>query len=117
MGRILVLDNMADAAQLVKRVLETAGHEVVAFTEEDKAIRYIESQAVDLAILDPGSGRGNGLAAVVTLRNLLPEMPIMILTGAPTVETARKANELGISDYRTKPMDNEELLDTVTSLL
>jgi len=117
MGSILVLDKVADAARLVKRVLEAAGHEVFAFSKEIEALRFLEEHEVDLAILDPPLRQGNRQDALKTIRNRLPAMPVMILTGSPTIKTAREAKAMGVEYYHTKPMENEDLLETVTSLL
>ena len=52
MAKILVLDDVFDAVNLVRRVLEAAGHEVFGFTDEKEALGFIKKNPVDLAILD-----------------------------------------------------------------
>ena len=52
MGRILVLDDILDASVMIKRILERKGHQVVVFTDEEEALAYLRSSAVDVAILD-----------------------------------------------------------------
>ena len=52
MAKVLVLDDMLDAVNLMKSVLNATGHEVVGFTEEEEALNYARPNPVDLAILD-----------------------------------------------------------------
>jgi PleD family two-component response regulator len=50
MAKILVLDDVLDAAILIKRILQKKGHLVFPFTEEEKALEYLQSNTIDLAI-------------------------------------------------------------------
>jgi CheY-like chemotaxis protein len=52
MAKVLVLDDVQDAVNLMKRILKATGHEFVGFTEEEEALNYARSNPVDLAILD-----------------------------------------------------------------
>jgi len=52
MAKVLVLDDVLDAVNLMKRILKATGHEVVGFTEEEEALNYARTNPVDLAILD-----------------------------------------------------------------
>jgi DNA-binding response OmpR family regulator len=52
MAKVLVLDDVLDAVNLIKRILKATGHEVVGFTEEEEALNYARTNPVDLAILD-----------------------------------------------------------------
>ena len=52
MAHILVLDDMLDAGNLLKRILKISGHDVAVFTEEEEALDYARSNAISLAILD-----------------------------------------------------------------
>ncbi len=52
MANILALDDVSDAANLIKRILEKKGHKVFPFTEEEDAIAFVKSDKIDLAILD-----------------------------------------------------------------
>ena len=52
MAQILVLDDMLDAVNLIKRILQKEGHEVIGFTEEEEVLNYMRTHPIDLAILD-----------------------------------------------------------------
>ena len=51
MAKVLVLDDVFDAVNLIKRILELAGHDVAGFTEEEDALDFVKRNPVDLAIL------------------------------------------------------------------
>ncbi|THB71366.1 MAG: response regulator [Desulfovibrio sp.] len=117
MAYILVLDDVEDAGLLIKRILERAGHEVAAFTEEEDAITHAELNMVDLAILDINLKKMTGVEVLEQLKKHSPKMKAIMLTGYPTMETAKDALHLGASDYCVKPIDKEELEEKVEEVL
>ncbi len=117
MAKILVLDDVSDAVNLVRRILEEAGHTVFPFTEEDKALLFAAENPVDLAILDINLKKMSGVEVLAELKHLSPTTRAIILTGCPTVETAQASFQLGAAEYCVKPIDNEDLEKKVTRLL
>jgi len=117
MARVLVLDDVFDAVNLVKRVLEAAGHEVVGFTDEDDALGFIKENQVDLAILDIKLKHRTGVDILAEIKKIAPAMRAIVLTAYPTVETTQASFKLGASEYCTKPIDNEMLEKTVARVL
>jgi YesN/AraC family two-component response regulator len=59
----------------------------------------------------------DGLEVLARLKENDPSICAIVLTGYPTEETARKALQLGASEYCVKPMDNEELENKVAAVL
>jgi DNA-binding NtrC family response regulator len=117
MAKILVLDDVLDAVNLVRRVLEAAGHEVFGFTDEKDALGFIKTNQVDLAILDIKLKQKTGVEVLAEIKNTAPATRAIMLTGYPTVETTRESIGLGASEYCVKPIDNEELAATVARVL
>ena len=117
MSKILVLDDVLDAGNLVKRILQKKGHEVFVFTEEEDALNHARSSAVDLAILDIKLKKMNGVEVLEELKKILPDMRAIMLTGYPTMETARESLKLGASEYCVKPIDKDELEEKVAGVL
>jgi ActR/RegA family two-component response regulator len=95
MAAILVLDDEPDAVVLIQRVLKRKGHEVFVFTEEEQAIAFVRSRPVDLAILDIKLKKMSGIEVLEALKKINPAMHAMMLTGFPTLETAKRAVSLG----------------------
>lgn len=117
MATILVLDDEPDAAVLIQRVLKRKGHQVSVFTEEHEAITFARSCPVDLAILDIKLKQMSGIEVLEKLKEINPAMHAMMLTGFPTLETAKKAVSLGADKYCVKPIEIDELERSVASIL
>jgi DNA-binding NtrC family response regulator len=117
MAEILVLDDVLDAAVLIEKILTKKGHTVYTFTQEERAIRFAGKIAVDLAILDIKLQTMSGIQVLAQLKQIQPEMRVIMLTGFPTVETAREAVSLGADEYFVKPIDRQELEEKVEKVL
>ena len=117
MANILVLDDVLDAVILIRKILTKQGHTVHTFTEEEEAIGYVEKNQVDLAILDIKLKKMSGIQVLEQLKKISPEMKVIMLTGYPTIETAREAIELGAGEYCVKPIDKTELEEKVAEVL
>jgi DNA-binding NtrC family response regulator len=117
MANILVLDDEQDACNLVKRIVEGMKHSTVAFTEEQEAIDYAKGNPVDLAILDLKLKKMSGVDVLEKLKESNPNIKALLLTGYPTVETAKKAVTLGVHAYLTKPIDVDDLEKGISSAL
>lgn len=87
------------------------------FDEEEETLRYVKEHAVDLAILDIKLKKLTGIEVLEELKKIRPEIRVIMLTGYPTIETARQAVDLGAMDYCVKPIDKEELEEKVAHVL
>lgn len=117
MARILVLDDVSDSVNLIKRILERKGHEVFGFTEEEEALNHVRARETDLAILDIKLKKMSGVEVLEELKKLAPAIRAIMLTGYPTIETAQASLKLGANEYCVKPIDKEELEEKVASVL
>ena len=117
MANILALDDVPDAARLIKRILEPQGHNVMVFTEEEDALAYARKHDVDLAVLDIKLKKMTGVEVLGQLKQIHPGVKAIMLTGYPTMETAQEALKLGAGDYCVKPIDVDDLEEKVNALL
>lgn len=117
MNQILVLDDVLDAGVMIKRILERKGHQVTVFTDEEEALAFVRSHPVDVAILDIRLKKMSGIDVLEELKAISPKTRVIMLTGYPTLETARQAQEWGAFDYCIKPIDKDELEEKVASAL
>ncbi len=117
MAEILVLDDVLDATVLVGKILSKKGHTVHTFTEEEAAIEFAKNKKIDLAILDIKLEKMSGVEVLALMKQSNPDMHAIMLTGYPTVETAREAINLGADEYCVKPIDRQELEDKVEKVL
>ena len=117
MSHILVLDDVEDAGIMIKRILERKGHSVAVFTEEQEALDYISKQSVDIAILDIKLKKISGVEVLKKIKEAQPLIDVVMLTGYPTLETAREAMDYGAREYLVKPIDKTELEDKIQGIL
>lgn len=117
MADLIVLDDVMDAGNLIKRILERKGHSVTAFTEEEEALDHVRSHKVDLAILDIKLKKMTGVEVLEEIKSISKDIKVMMLTGYPTIETARQCQGLGAEDYCVKPIDKDELEEKVAKIL
>jgi len=117
MAKIMVLDDVLDAVVLIRKILQRKGHEVVTFTDEEEAIQYVRENPVDLAILDIKLKKMDGIEVLQELKKIAPQIRAMMLTGYPTVDSARKALAFGAGEYCVKPIEKMELEEKVAALL
>lgn len=117
MAEILTLDDVEDASILIGKILKKKGHTVYTFTDEDDAIAHVRKQPVDLAILDIKLKRMSGIEVLALMKESNPAMRAIMLTGYPTMETAREAMGLGADEYCVKPIDRAELEEKVEKVL
>lgn len=117
MAHIFVLDDVLDAAVLTQRILTRKGHQVAIFTDEQEALQYAAKHQIDLGILDINLKKTNGITVLKELRRTHPRLRVIMLTGYPTIETARQALNLGAADYCVKPIDKNELEQKVSAAL
>ncbi|MCG6931762.1 MAG: response regulator [Desulfofustis sp.] len=117
MAEILVLDDVFDAVLLIRKILERKGHTLHTFTEEEEALAFASAQPLDLAILDIKLKKMSGIQVLEKLRQINAGIKAIMLTGYPTIETARQALELGAAAYCVKPIDKQELEEKVEQVL
>ena len=100
---ILVVDDRDDWRETILMTIETSGHRVEAFSNAETAIQFIKQNPFDLAIIDQRLDESNeedkfGLELAKIIKETHPQIPILIITGYPSIETieqARKADESG----------------------
>ncbi len=117
MSTILVLDDVEDAAILVSRILKRKGHTVHLFTDEDEALSFAKTQHLDLAILDMKLRKMDGVEVLAELKRIQPQIKAIMLTGYPTAQTALRSQKQGAAAYCVKPLDKQELEQTVAAVL
>lgn len=113
MSRVLVADDDNAVLSAISRLLTSAGHEVTRATDAKEALAAIARGPFDVIVTDivmPGL-TGVELLRAVRLRDL--DVPVILMTGTPSMETAVNAVELGAFRYVIKPFDAKELAQLV----
>lgn len=113
--RILVVDDDASLAQVVRYLLEEEGHEpvVVATVAEARSA----GSDFDLVVTDLKLPDGSGLDVLRQVKENAPDVPVIMITAFATVQTAVAAMKSGAYDYLMKPFDNDRLKGLVANAL
>ena len=109
-GKILVVDDDKNLVDLIQMGLELAGYEAITATDEQQALRHTREHAFDLAVVDLQLVQKDGLSLMEELHLIIPDMPVIILTGYGSIENAVEAMKRGAYSYLTKPFESQELL-------
>ena len=117
MANVLVLDDVLDAVVLLQRILQKKGHRVVGFTEEEEAVAHVKTNRVDLVILDIKLKKMDGVEVLAEMKKADSQIRAIMLTGYPTLDSARESLQLGASEYCVKPIDKEEIEEKVEKVL
>jgi two-component system, NtrC family, nitrogen regulation response regulator NtrX len=119
MADILVIDDEADIRELVSGILQDEGHQARAARDGDEALDAIRQRRPALVILDvwlQGS-RIDGLDLLAMLKDVDRELPVIVISGHGTIETAVAAIRQGAYDYIEKPFTADRLLVAVNRAL
>lgn len=112
-ARILIVDDEENIRFFLQETLENDGHQVTSVENGEVALKCLQSEDFDLALVDlnlPGMG---GLQVLSTLRQASPDMIVIILTAHASLETAVEALRQGAHDYLFKPCKTLELRESV----
>lgn len=115
-ARVLVVEDQEAERHALERLLRLAQYEVVAAASAEEALEW-RDQPIDLVITDLRMPQRSGLDLLMQWREVRPETPFILATAYGDVDSAVRAMKLGASDYLTKPVEPQRLLDTVRQVL
>lgn len=111
---VLLVDDEVAFVNTVAKRLARMGISVTAAFDGDDAFRVLEeNHDIDVVVLDIKMPMMDGLQALAQLKRLRSSIPVIILTGHGTVESAIRGMKLGAFDYLTKPCDLETLVSKI----
>lgn len=116
---ILVVDDEADIRELVSGLLEDEGHAVRVASNSDEAMAAIRARRPSLALLDiwmQGGGL-DGLELLDLIKELDPDLPVVMISGHGNIETAVSALQRGAYDFIEKPFKSDRLVVVVQRAL
>jgi DNA-binding response OmpR family regulator len=115
-GRVLVIEDDMEIADVLRRSLRQEGHEVRTAGDGVEALTTAEEFIPDLVILDLGLPRLDGVEVCRRLRDA-GDVPILILTARTDTENRVEGLDSGADDYLVKPFERQELLARIRALL
>jgi DNA-binding response OmpR family regulator len=107
--RLLLIDDEEAYVQVLAKRLGKRNIQVTPALSGSEAIQKLRRDDFDVAILDLKMEDMDGLEVLKIFKKMVPNMPVIMLTGHGSETAAREGLELGAFDYLTKPCDFEEL--------
>ena len=117
-GCILVVDDEPEIRRLVKEILEDEQYQVVTAEDATTAREAYATERLDLVLLDIWMPDTDGISLLKEWsRSGTPDVPVVMMSGHGTVDTAVEATRLGATDFIEKPLSMGKLLVTVERAL
>lgn len=116
-GHILIIDDEANLRQTLARILNRAGFEVTTAENGKQGIQLLTQHAFDLVYMDIRMPDMSGLEALKLIHVKFTQLPVVLFTAQPDLNTAVEALRNGASDYLLKPLKPEEIIARTRDIL
>ena len=110
-NRILIVDDDETVRRSYLRSLESMSCQVAAARDGEEALQAMEQTPFDVVLLDMRMPGQDGLSVLRTIKQKWPESEVVIITGYPTVGSAKEAVRLGAFDYVAKPVGPQDVIN------
>lgn len=111
--RVVLVDDEHEPRRATARLLRRAGYDILEAATSAEAMRAIVGGRIDLVVSDIAMPDSDGIALLQFVRMHDQDVPVVLVTGAPAVETAIEAVEHGAYKYLVKPVSPERLEEVV----
>ena len=117
MNRILIIDDDLDMCLLLERFFIRHNFEVKTVHSGKKGLEEIEKNAPDAILCDFRLGDTDGKELLIQIKQVIPEVPVIIITGYSEIKMAVEVMKHGAFDYVTKPLFPEEILISIKNAI
>lgn len=114
---VLIVDDKEQYRRIFEDISQDMGLRAVSATNGLEALRKIDTQLFSLALVDLKMPKMGGLDFLMHSRRISPGLPVIIITGFGSIETAVEAMKLGAVDYITKPSSIDEIRRIMRKIL
>jgi DNA-binding response OmpR family regulator len=111
--RLLLVDDEEGYVKVLAKRMTRRNMEVMTALSGSEGIQRLRKQDFDVAILDLKMEDMDGIEVLRVFKKMVPDMPVIMLTGHGTEKAAREGLEMGAFDYLMKPCDLEELVEKI----
>jgi len=116
-ARILIIDDDEDIRKVLKTILEDEGYSADTAANGKEAIRKSYRKIYNLALIDVKLPDMEGIKLLKRIKDTVPKMRKIILTGYPSIQNAIEAVNQGADAYIVKPFDMDKVLATIKEQL
>jgi DNA-binding NtrC family response regulator len=116
-GRILIADNEPEIAQELGHLVHREGLTPLLARDGKEALKLVRAGDPDVLLVDLGMPGMDGMELMRKVREIDPELPVILMTGSAEVQGAVRAIRAGAHDYLAKPFDHREVIRVVLRAL
>ncbi|MGO9008170.1 MAG: response regulator [Beijerinckiaceae bacterium] len=116
-NRILVVDDDEVVRWSYLRSLQSLSCNVAAASDGEEALQTMEQHPFDVVLLDMRMPGQDGLSVLRAIKQKWPESEVVIITGYPTVDSAKEAVRLGAYDYVAKPVGPQDVINVTDNAI
>lgn len=117
MNTVLVIDDEKSIRDSLKMILEYERYDVEFAENGEQGLNKLSTQSFDIVLLDVKMAGIDGLEVLQKIREKTTDLPVIMISGHGTIETAVEATKLGAFDFLPKPLDRDKLLITIRNAL
>ena len=100
---VLIIDDEESVRNSLAGVMKDEGYEVVTAVSGREGIEFLQETQSAVALLDIAMPDMDGIETLGRIREIRPELPVVMITGHGTIETAVKTTKMGAYDFIVKP--------------
>lgn len=115
--KILIAEDSSVIQNLTRKILSLQNYEISSVKNGVKVIEKLKAEPFDLILLDIHMPVMGGIECAREVRKLNPDIPIIAITGNANNYSSEDFKEAGINQYLPKPLDYDNLVETVKSYI
>lgn len=117
MKKILIVDDDQVVLASCKRILDSEGYAVSLTSNVKDALQMLQKKNFDIILVDVIMPEYDGIYLIGNVRENLPHLPILVMSGYPTPETISSGMRMGATHFIAKPFTPDELITAVYKAL
>ena len=106
---VLIVDDDPDVLEMLKQLLEKLEYTPFVASNGEQGLKIIDKNKIDVVVSDLVMPEMNGMELLKRVKSRKGDIPFVMITGYPTIETAVEAIKKGAYDYLTKPFQVEDV--------
>ena len=114
---VLIVDDEATIIESLKGILSDDGFEVIHAFNGYEALKKIEIESPDIVLLDIWMPGMDGIETLKEIKKIAPNLPVVMITGHGTIESAVDATKSGAYDFLEKPLSIDKVMVTINNAL
>ncbi|MBU1196248.1 MAG: sigma-54 dependent transcriptional regulator [Proteobacteria bacterium] len=114
---VLIVDDETTIIESLEGILSDDGFEVIHAFNGYEALKKIETESPDIVLLDIWMPGIDGIETLKEIKRLAPNLPVIMITGHGTIESAVDATKSGAYDFLEKPLSIDKVMVTINNAL